>query len=280
MKVHEEPFDARQYWEQLLEAHPDITGVGYPNRSSRFGELQYRQRKHQVELALRHHGLIDLTRYSVLDVGSGIGIWLNFWHQHEAGRVVGIDFARPSVDILKKDFPDDLIIQADLSVTPLPLPDTMRFDIISAFDVLLHIVDTNGFSNCIANLAAHCAPGGWLIISDPIVQGQGYVPARSYKVYNKVHSITEYREVLAAHGFAIESIRPTAVLLSPPLEAPNYLTFLALSAFWYTTGVWGRSDLFTSLVRPIVMPAEQLACRLCSGGSSPTSKIIFARKQD
>ncbi len=51
MKVHEEPFDARQYWEQLLEAHPDIKGVGYPNRSSRFGELQYRQRKHQVELA-------------------------------------------------------------------------------------------------------------------------------------------------------------------------------------------------------------------------------------
>src|SRR5205085_288016 len=109
--------------------------------------------------------------------------------------------AQPSVDRLKAQFPDDLIAHADVSVAPLPLPDTMHFDVISVFDVLLHIVNPVGFQSAIANLAYHCVPGGWLIISDAIVQGQGYMPMRPYAVHNKVRSVAEYREVLSTQGF-------------------------------------------------------------------------------
>ncbi|HEY7417111.1 MAG TPA: hypothetical protein VH593_18130, partial [Ktedonobacteraceae bacterium] len=72
------PFDAQRYWEERLRAHPDITGVGYLGRSPRFVEMQYRSRKHQLEQALRQYQLSNLSGYSVLDVGSGTGIWLNF----------------------------------------------------------------------------------------------------------------------------------------------------------------------------------------------------------
>jgi 2-polyprenyl-3-methyl-5-hydroxy-6-metoxy-1,4-benzoquinol methylase len=274
-----ETFDPLRYWEQRLQAHPGIAGVGYLGLSPKFLEHQYRSRMHQVELALRHYRLADLAGRSVLDIGSGTGIWLNFWHQHRVSRAVGLDFAQPSVDSLKAQFPDDLIIQADASVMPLPLPDTMRFDIISAFDVLLHIVDSDAFRRTIANLAHHSAPSGWLIISDPIVQSQGYVPNRSYAVHNKVRSITEYRDVLEAHGFVIDSVRPATVLLNNPLEAKNQLTFLALSAWWKATVLWGRSDKFASLLGPLAVKADQIACRFCSNGHSPTAKIIFARRK-
>lgn len=280
MVEHEEIFNPLQYWEQRLQEYPGIKGVGYTSRSPRFLEQQYRSRMHQVELALRRYGLADLAGRSVLDVGSGTGIWLNFWHQHRVSSMVGLDFARPSVDRLRTQFPDDMIVQADLSETPLPLPDAMRFDVISAFDVLLHIVDPNRLRSTVANLAYHCAPGGWLILSDAIVQGQGYVPSRSYAIWNKVRSVTEYRDVLTAHGFAIESIRPATVLLSSPLEAPNRLTFLVLSAWWKSTGLWGRSNMLSSLIGPGAIRADQVACRHCSGGNSPTAKIIFARKLD
>ncbi len=278
MIKHEEAFDPRHYWEQRLQAHPDITGVGYLGLSSKFVEQQYHARMRQVELALRHFGLADLEGRSVLDIGSGTGIWLDFWHQHGAARVVGMDFAQPSVDILKTRFPDDLIVHTDVSVAPLPLPNKMHFDVISAFDVFLHIVDPEGFRRTIANLAYHCGLGGWLIISDAIILGQGYVPNRSYTVHRKVRTVTEYREVLAAYGFAIDSIFPTTVLLNNPLEAPNYLTFMALLVWWRATGLWGRYNLFTRLVGPGAFKIDQLACRLCSKGQSPTSKLIFARK--
>ena len=275
-----ESFDPLLHWEQRLRAHPDITGVGYLGRSPGFIEQQYRLRMIQLELALRHYGLTDLAGRSVLDIGSGTGIWLKFWRQHGVSRVAGLDFAQPSIERLRAQFPDDLIAQADVSVTPLPLPDTMRFDIISAFDVLLHIVDPHGFRRTIANLAHHCLPGGWLIISDPIVGGRGYVPAHSYEIDNKVRSLAEYRDVLMAHGFVIESVRPATVLLSSPLEAPNRLAFLALLAWWKATGLWGRSNILASLIGPAAMKADQLACRLYANGNGPSAKIVFARKLD
>ncbi len=275
-----ESFDPLLHWEQRLRAHPDITGVGYLGRSPRFIEQQYRSRMIQLELALRHYGLTDLAGRSVLDIGSGTGIWLKFWRQHGVSRVAGLDFAQPSIERLRAQFPDDLIAQADVSVTPLPLPDTMRFDIISAFEVLLHVVDPDGFRRTIANLAHHCMLGGWLIISDPIVSGRGYVPTHSYERDNKVRSLAEYRDVLRAHGFVIESVRPATVLLSCPLEAPNRPAFLALLAWWKATGLWGRSNIFTSLIGPAAMKADQLACRLCANGNGPSAKIVFARKLD
>src|SRR5258708_30310111 len=264
-----EVFDPLHYWEELLKAHPDIIGVGYGGRSSRFLELQYQSRMRQVELALHLYGLTDLTESSVLDVGAGTGIWLDFWHRHRAERVVGLDFTQTSVDLLKTQFPGDLIVQADLSIKPLPLPVTLRFDIISAFDVLLHIVDADGLRRAIANLADHCVSGGWLIISDAIVQGRGYVPTRTYTVHNRVRSLIEYREVLEAHGFIIDSIRPATVLLGNPMEAKNRLAYLAFLGFWKATGLWGRSSFLSGLLGSVAIKGDQIACRLCSRENSP-----------
>src|SRR5438067_6976982 len=94
MKEHEETFDPQHYWEQRLQAHPDITGVGYLGRSPRFVEQQYRSRMYQVELALRHYGLANLAEHSVLDIGAGTGIWLKFWHRHGGSFRAGLDFAQ------------------------------------------------------------------------------------------------------------------------------------------------------------------------------------------
>src|SRR5579875_2365594 len=225
---HGNTFDPQYYWEQRLSAHRDITGVGYLGLSPKLVEYQYRSRMRQVDLILRLHGLTDLTGRTVLDVGAGTGIWLDFWHRYGASHVAGLDFTSISVDTLRERFPDDMIIQADVSDAPLPMPDDMYFDIISAFDVLLHIVHPDRFHRAIANLARHCKPNGWLITSDPIQCGLGYVPRRSYGIHNKVRSMSEYRLALEMHGFIIDSILPATVLLNTPLEASNPYVFAIL----------------------------------------------------
>ncbi len=273
------PFDARRYWEERHRAHPDITAVGFLGLSPRFSELQYRSCMGQLERALRQYGLNDLSGRSVLDVGSGSGIWLDFWRRHGAEQVAGLDFAQTSVDRLKQKFPDVSITQADLSVSPLPLPQDRRFDLISAFQVLLHIVDPEGFRRAVANLGQHCAPGGWLIISDAFVQGQGYVPAGRYLQHNTVRTLADFREALEASGFTIESIRPTNVLINTPLEAPNRLAFRALLIMWKITRHWGRSQRWSRLLGPAMLVADRIACRLSSGGGGPSNKLIFARKR-
>ncbi len=273
-------FDIRRYWEERLQAHPDITGVGYLGYKSQFVELYYRSRMRQVESALRRYALTELAGCSVLDVGSGTGIWLNFWHRHGVNHITALDFAEPSVDILKTQFPDDQIVQADVRVTPLPLPDTMRFDIISAFEVFLHVLDRDAFHCAIANLANHCNTGGWLIISDPIVQGDGYLPKPPQATYSTVRTLAEYRDVLAMNGFVIEAVQPATVLLCGPQEAPNRLTFRTFSMIWRVTSRLGHSSKLTRLVGPIVMWADRLACHLFIYNNAPGSKIIFARKEE
>lgn len=270
-------FDSRRYWEERLLAHPDITGVGYLGRSPQFVTVQYRSRMQQLERALHEYQLSDLSGRAVLDVGSGTGIWLDFWRQRGTARLVGLDFARPSVDRLKKQFPDALIVQADLSVSPLPLPGESSYDIISAFDVLLHIVDPDGFRRALANLAQCCASEGWLIISDAIVQGNHYVPAR-HSTYDRVRSIADYAEALGANGFAIHAVRPATVLLSNPLEASSRLTFFLFLALWKVSGLWGHSNLLSRLLGPALLAVERLACRLFSGNTTPGAKLIFARR--
>lgn len=278
MKLQEATFDSQRYWEERLRTHPDITGVGYLGLSSRFVEQYYQSRMHQVEVALRQYGLVDMSERSVLDVGSGTGFWLNFWHQLGAAQVTALDFAQSSVEILKKQFPGDRIVQADVCVAPLPLPDTMRFDVISAFEVFLHVLDYDAFQGAIANLASYCVPGGWLIISDPIVQGRGYLPAPARAAYCKVRPVSEYQQALSAHSFVIESVRPATVLLCNPLEAPNRLVFRALSTMWRVTGKWARSERLAGLIGPGMVKADQLICGLYSHGNAPGSKVIFARK--
>jgi 2-polyprenyl-3-methyl-5-hydroxy-6-metoxy-1,4-benzoquinol methylase len=272
-------FDSATYWEQRLSSHRDITGVGFLGRSSRLNELQYRQRIRQLDRGLHSHGLANVSGRSVLDVGAGTGIWLDFWHKHDASYVTGLDFTQTSVDMLRVRFPKDQIVRADLTVKPLPLPDDARFDIISAIDVLHHIVDPAGFSQAIANLAQHCVLGGWLITSEPVVEGRGFVRPRLRTEHDTVRTLDEYRDVLETNGFVIDAIYPATILLNNPLEAPNRLIYRALSIWWKASKSWERSDLLVRLGGPTLLWTDQILCRICTGHTTPTAKLIFARKQ-
>jgi SAM-dependent methyltransferase len=274
------PFDAAVYWEQRLLSHPDVTGVGFLGRSSQMARLQYRQRISQLEAQLRRNGLARGAGYSVLDVGAGTGIWLDFWHRHGARQVAGLDFTQASVDMLKQRFPQDEVVRADLSVSPLPLAEDARFDIISAIDVLHHIVEPAGFRRAIANLARHSAPEGWLITSEPVVEGHGYVPPRRPLEHDTIRTLDEYRDVLEANGFVIHAIYPATILLNNPLEAPNRLMYRALSVWWTkVVRSWERSDLLVRLGGPTLLWIDRILCRSCTGRTAPTAKFIFARKR-
>src|SRR5260370_7186604 len=111
MEKREEVFNPQRYWEQRLLAHPDITGVGFLGLSPRFVEYQYRLRMYQVELILRHYGLTDLAGRSVLDIGSGTGIWFDFWHRHGASNLPGRGFRQPSTQKIKLHIPNHTYVR-------------------------------------------------------------------------------------------------------------------------------------------------------------------------
>ena len=273
--------DIRRFWEERYTAHPDITGAGAVGNSPRFVEFMYAARMRQVERGLRSLRLSDLSGRHVLDVGSGTGAWLAFWRRHGVTQLAGLDFAAASVSILRQRFPDCVIAQGDVCDSPYHLPDQV-YDIVSAFEVLVHIFDPMRFRQAVANLSTSCAPGGWLIISDPIVTGLHYVPASLASDYVKFRSLGEYREALEAAGFSVRRIRPATVLLNSPLEARSRRAFVAQSRWWRlcrkTQSLLDAPWPVGGLVWRSALQADAIACSLSCNGFSPTSKLLFAQK--
>src|SRR5450755_3171605 len=68
----------RCYWEGRLATHWGLQGVGYLGYGVRYNNWLYAVRR---EILRRHLlGLsIELSRASVLDIGSGTGFWLEQW---------------------------------------------------------------------------------------------------------------------------------------------------------------------------------------------------------
>jgi SAM-dependent methyltransferase len=276
-----ERFDIRRYWEQRLREHPDVTGVGGAGLPPRFGALMYRARMREMARSLRACGVQHLRGAAVLDVGSGTGIWLNFWRARGA-HLTAIDFAEASVVALRSAFPDAIIVQADISDERPPLPSGSSFDLISACEVFLHVLDAAGLEHALGHLASLCAPDGLLIISDPIVSGTGYTPVRSSARYLTVRSASDYCSALTRHGFTVQAIRPATILLNSPFEAPNEFMYMLLRRWWRlcvrSARWWAQSAILTKLVGGALLRADQLACRIWTHGATPTSKFIIARR--
>lgn len=276
-----QPFDSRGFWEERLRDHPDVTGVGTAGLPPRFGMLMYRARMRQMDRALRRSGARRLRGASVLDVGAGTGIWLNFWRERGA-RLTAIDFAEPSVVALRRGFPNAHVVQADISAARPPLPVTSNFELISACEVFLHVLDADGLERALGHLASLCAPGGRLLISDPIISGAGYAPPRVNAQYLTVRTASEFRSALARHGFVVEAIRPMTILLNNPLEAPNELMFRLFGLWWRvcvrSARWWTRSVTLTALIGGALLLMDRLACSIWTHGPTPTSKLIVARR--
>ena len=132
------------FWDQRLRQFPNERGVGH----RRF-PLSYNIQAYEIKLAVLDHLLdkyrISTEKESVLDVGCGIGKYSQFYRARGA-KVTGIDFV--DVPSLIQD-PQVLegidFIHADIADENLDLGS--RFDLISVFEVFLHITNENAIPN-------------------------------------------------------------------------------------------------------------------------------------
>jgi len=119
-----------------------------------------------------------------LDLGCNQGQFLNFLCDRHEVRATGFDDWDPALHTCKDRWSYQ---QADLDRV---LPDTEPADFISAFEVLEHMIDTDGF---LARAHDRLVPGGWLIISTPNInclRNRIWVPLGRYP------AMMEYRNII------------------------------------------------------------------------------------
>ena len=166
--------DLAAFWEQRLTANPSLLGVGHNGFGLAYNHWLYKMRR---AVFLRHvRSLsIDFPNAQVLDVGSGIGFWLNVWRGLGVRSLTGSDITAIATQKIQRDFPGVRAVQLDItSPSALEILGT-QYDVISAIDMLYHIVSDGLYASAISNLAGALKPG--VIWSSPKTSCIGISPA-------------------------------------------------------------------------------------------------------
>lgn len=256
-------YEPMRYWNELLGESFDLTGVGLVGKSHAFNAWGYRARRNA---ALSLVGAV--SGQSVLDVGSGTGHWVAFWHSLGAGSVTGLDLTPVSVRRLREKFPQDSFVEADVTKR---VPADGPFELISAMDVLLHVVDDDGYRHAFRNLRLVARPGSRLLILEPLSTGapRPMIPGS----HSRTRSLAELQSALADSGWRLQSVRPATWLLSNPIEVQPKIAFYALQALWSAISLAARWEPTGQILGAILYPVDRLLCRLPWG---PSSKVALA----
>jgi len=150
--------DTKEYWERRLKSFCNLEGVGCIGLGSFFNLYIYRAKVRTIERMARKFK-ISFKEKEVLDVGSGIGFWIDYYIRKDARLIYGVDIASSAIKYLKQKYADRVNIE-------LFKGNFADFELKKSFDVVYHVVDDTLFTKFVENLCKHLKVGGFLFITD------------------------------------------------------------------------------------------------------------------
>lgn len=270
-------YDNHRYWNQRLERDFSLAGVGHAGVGLSFNRWAYRVRKN-VLLRVLLRNRIDLTTASILELGFGTGFYLDVWHGSCVKHVTGFDITDVAVKAARERFPAEWSFeQADIGA-PLPLQNQAgSFDLVTAFDVLFHLVEDKNWNGALDNIAAALKPGGHTVIFDK------YQAVENAISHVRRRTLETYRQALEARGLEVLEIQPIFFLMNSPTDLSGVSKF-AFKSSWSLIkmpyklgkhigiGEWLGGAMGAGLYLP-----ELLLTRMFSHG--PSTKLLLARKK-
>ena len=260
------PFDAKSYWETRLRQHPGLCGVGNTRMGKHYIKWLYRVRRAAFLRLLRSLGT-DLSRARVFDVGSGTGFYLGLWKELGVSSITACDLAEIAVSRLRSAFPSTRILEMDISDALRASLDG-QYDVVSAFDVLFHIVEEGRYERAIRNVHALLRPGGLFLFSDLLVHS---IPLSGEHV--ACRSLSRVEALLRNTGFRVLRRVPMFVLMEEPLDSQSPVYRFLWKLVTYPAR---RSEAAGFLLGSVLYPLELLLTKMLE--ESPTTEIIACEK--
>jgi SAM-dependent methyltransferase len=259
-------FNPRQYWEARLSGDCGLADVGFRGLGKSYNAWLYRVRR-RVFMRLMRAQRLNFPVLDVLDVGSGTGFYLDCLTELGVHNLVGCDIASFVVGSLTEKYPAHEFIQLDIggNIERLKL---RRFDIISAFDVLFHIVDDSGYERAIHNISALLKPGGLFVFSENFLRGH------TVRAEHQVsRPLEEIEHLLEEAGFDIEERWPMFYLMNYPIDSHSSV---AQRAWQLMARMIAQHDGLGFLIGALLFPLELCCVRLCREG--PSTEVMICSK--
>ena len=260
--------EARAYWEQRLREHPNERGVGCGAAGLAYNRWLYRLRRFRFRRVLRRIPW-PVGQARVLDVGCGTGFYIEQWKRAGAKSVEGLDLTEASVERLADLHPDCRFHRADIADEADSLS-SGPFDVVSAYDVLFHIVDDQRYLTALRRIAGLMPSGGYFLYSDNFVHHEH---ARS-GTYHYSRTIQAIAAALDEAGFEVIERVPMFVLMNAPDDSKSP----ALRFWWrLVSAVLRRGERLSGLLGALLFPVDLLLTNVVK--ESPTTEIAICRRR-
>lgn len=258
--------DTEQYWQERLNKNYNLTGVGFISLGEQYNRWLYRVRKHvfldQVS-ALR----LSLSKCEILDIGSGTGFYIEIWQELGVKGISGLDITTIAIERLRQRFPELNFFRTDISGNVDNLANE-KFDLISAMDVLFHIIDDNLYHDALENIYSLLNPGGYLILSENMLHtGNLRAP------HQVSRSIYQVETILQNCGFEIKMRAPMFYWMNSPIDSNSRLH---LSAWKLLSRMLPQSEWVGFLIGALLYPIELLSVKLFR--KSPSTEIVICQR--
>jgi 2-polyprenyl-3-methyl-5-hydroxy-6-metoxy-1,4-benzoquinol methylase len=239
--------EIESYWNQRFILHKEFGGVGYLGLGENYNRWLYRVRRHIFLKNIKSVSL-DFSKAKILDIGSGAGFYIGLWQGNSTRHIVGSDISDYAISRLKSKY-------SSLPIKKLDISENLKnqgfsgekFDVISAFDILFHIVDEDGYINSFRNISEILNKNGYFIFSENFsYENKPGKPQSQHKAEN----ITA---LLAHNKLRIIKKIPMFVIMNYPINSKNALWL----AYWRVLEkVIGLSELSGWLIGAFLFPIE------------------------
>ena len=194
------------YWREIHAAEPGrLSAVGYTALGEGFNKAAYKLRLRAVERILRRN---SVCVKNTLEAAVGVGAYGPLWRRLEVESWTGLDISPVAIKKCCRPLPGLQIFVVDLSQSAFTQAEIgSSFDLVTAIDVLYHLVDDRSFVTALTNLADCVRSGGYLLISDifpdPDRQTAAHVKRRALSTYNGILGQLGFKQVDREAVFAI-----------------------------------------------------------------------------
>ena len=150
------------------------------------------------------------------------------------------------------------------------------YDLVSCQNVLLHVTDDGEFRQALANVADLVAPGGALLMTEPILLHLEYEHPYDPEKHSRARVLAAYREPLEAAGLRLEALEAATVLGNNPIEAGSTTAMRRFGWWWRFVAKRSKEGpASVAWIGRVIYHIDPMALRT---GAAPSSKLALFRR--
>jgi SAM-dependent methyltransferase len=265
-------YEPQEYWTRL-HREGTLRSVGQSGLPVELNVWLYRALERNLRAFLRRYGLLDPVPRRVFEIGAGTGYWTPLWLGFGVEQVDGCDLAPEAVARLRERFPGDYYLGdiAEEGVIPADAP----YDLVTVFNVLLHIMDEDRFAAAARHVAAAVGPGGHLLLVEPALFLETSVRPIKPGASSMARLLARYRDVFEASGLEFVAAAASTTVANNPIE--HGLPSIGRFIWSWRTAVRNakRGPRRANVVGRLLWLADGALMRT---GVAPSGKLVLFRR--